>query len=47
MYLFFLIFYFSFKFVIFYLKAVNANVVRSVCMKYIYDKDPAIAGVGE
>lgn len=26
--------------------AVNANVVRSVCMKYIYDKDPAIAGVG-
>lgn len=26
--------------------AVNANVIRNVCMKHIYDKCPAIAGVG-
>lgn len=28
------------------IEAVNAQVVRDVCMKYIYDKCPAVAGVG-
>lgn len=27
--------------------AVNAEVVRNVCMKYIYDKCPAVAAVGK
>lgn len=28
------------------IEAVNANVIRQVCMKHIYDKCPAVAGVG-
>jgi len=28
------------------IEAVNANVIRKVCMKHIYDKCPAVAGVG-
>ena len=27
--------------------AVNAKTVRDVCMKYIYDKCPAVAAVGK
>lgn len=29
------------------IEAVNASVVRDVCMKYIYDKCPVVVGVGE
>ena len=29
------------------IEAVDAQVVRDVCMKYIYDKCPAVAGVGK
>jgi len=28
------------------IEAVNANVIRNVCMKHVYDKCPAISGVG-
>lgn len=28
------------------IEAVNANVIRKVCMKHVYDRCPAIAGVG-
>lgn len=28
------------------IKAVNANVIRKVCMKHVYDKCPAISAVG-
>jgi len=28
------------------IEAVNANVIRKVCMKHVYDKCPAISGVG-
>ena len=29
------------------IEAVTANVIRNVCNKHIYDKCPAISGVGE
>jgi len=29
------------------INAVNADVVRKVCMKYIYDRDLAVVGVGQ
>lgn len=29
------------------IEAVNAKVVRDVCMKYIYDRCPAVASVGK
>jgi hypothetical protein len=28
------------------IEAVNANVIRKVCLKYLYDKCPAIGAVG-
>jgi len=28
------------------IEAVNANVIRNVCMKHVYDRCPAVAGVG-
>lgn len=28
-------------------QAVNAEVIREVCTKYIYDKSPAVAAVGK
>lgn len=33
-------------FSLFVLKAVNANVIKAIGMKYIYDKCPVVAGVG-
>ena len=27
--------------------AVNAEIIREVCTKYIYDKSPAVAAVGK
>lgn len=35
-----------FNFVIYYLQNVSAENVRDVCMKYIYDRCPAVAAVG-
>lgn len=29
------------------INAINASKIRDVCMQYIYDKCPAVSGVGE